>query len=127
MPRMIYLSIQCSATALKESIETNDSGAGLKTFGELKSLLEEYTKTLGSSLNDAVEMITEISQAVRTSEVSFFSFHLHSCACITVFDSVGNISAELWFRSGGLVEFCGVLECLESEFRRALERVELAI
>ncbi|CAH8358709.1 unnamed protein product [Eruca vesicaria subsp. sativa] len=68
LPRMIYLSIQCSATALKESVETNGSGADLKTCGELKSLLEEYTKTLGSSLSDAVEMITEISQGARTSE-----------------------------------------------------------
>lgn len=69
MPRMIYLSIQCSATALKESLETNGSGGDIKTCVELKSLLEEYTKTLGSSLSDAVDMITEISQGARTSEV----------------------------------------------------------
>lgn len=68
VPRMIYLSIQCSATALKESVETNGSGGDIKTCGELKSLLEEYTKMLGSSLSDAVEMITEISQGARTSE-----------------------------------------------------------
>ncbi|KAF8102516.1 hypothetical protein N665_0198s0216 [Sinapis alba] len=68
VPRMIYLSIQCSATALKESVETNGSGADLKTCGELKSLLEEYTKMLGSSFSDAVDMITEISQGARTFE-----------------------------------------------------------
>lgn len=68
VPRMIYLSIQCSATALKESLETNGSGGDIKTCVELKSLLEEYTKTLRSSLSDAVVMITEISQGARTSE-----------------------------------------------------------
>ncbi|CAG7910388.1 unnamed protein product [Brassica rapa] len=68
VPRMIYLSIQCSATALKESIETNGSGGDIKTCEELKSLLDEYTKTLGSSPSDAVEMITEISQGARTFE-----------------------------------------------------------
>ncbi|RID41255.1 hypothetical protein BRARA_J01229 [Brassica rapa] len=68
LPRMVYLSIQCSATALKESLETNGSGGDLKTCEELKSLLEEYTKTLGSSFSDAVEMITEISQGARTFE-----------------------------------------------------------
>lgn len=125
---MVYLSIQCSATALKESIETKGSGGDLKTCEELKSLLEEYTKTLGSSFSDAVEMITEISQDARTFEVSlFYSFHVHSCQLVLLFLTLGNISAELWFRSGGLVEFCGVLECLESEFRRALARVDLAI
>ncbi|CAF1768061.1 hypothetical protein HID58_088209 [Brassica napus] len=68
LPRMVYLSIQCSATALKESLETKGSGGDLKTCEELKSLLEEYTKTLGSSFSDAVEMITEISQGARTFE-----------------------------------------------------------
>lgn len=82
LPRMIYLSIQCTSTALKESAETSGSGGDVKICGELKCLLDEYTKMLGCSLNDAVEMITGISQGVRTSEVSFstpFSFHLHSC------------------------------------------------
>ncbi|XP_022549036.1 N-terminal acetyltransferase B complex auxiliary subunit NAA25-like isoform X2 [Brassica napus] len=68
VPRMIYLSIQCSATALKESIETNGSGGDIKTCEELKSLLDEYTKTLESSFSDAVEKITEISQGARTFE-----------------------------------------------------------
>ncbi|KAJ0266795.1 N-terminal acetyltransferase B complex auxiliary subunit NAA25 [Hirschfeldia incana] len=68
LPRMVYLSIQCSATALKESIEANGSGGDIKTCGELKSLLEEYAKMLGSSFSDAVGMITEISQGARTSE-----------------------------------------------------------
>ncbi|XP_033137687.1 N-terminal acetyltransferase B complex auxiliary subunit NAA25 isoform X2 [Brassica rapa] len=68
VPRMIYLSIQCSATALKESIETNGSGGDIKTCEELKSLLDEYIKTLESSFSDAVEKITEISQGARTFE-----------------------------------------------------------
>ncbi|ESQ42535.1 hypothetical protein EUTSA_v10012545mg [Eutrema salsugineum] len=68
LPRMIYLSIQCSSTALKESVETNGSGGDFKIFEELKFLLEEYTKMLGYSLSDAVDMITEISQGARTSE-----------------------------------------------------------
>lgn len=81
LPRMMYLSIQCSSTALKESVETNGSGGDLEICGELKVLLEEYTKMLGCSLGDAVDMITEISQGARTSEVRFstpFSFHLYS-------------------------------------------------
>lgn len=81
LPRMIYLSIQCTSTALKESVETNGTGGDIKICGELKCLLEEYTKSLGCSLSDAVETITEVSQGARTSEVSFstpFSFHLHS-------------------------------------------------
>ncbi|EOA12899.1 hypothetical protein CARUB_v10025873mg [Capsella rubella] len=68
LPRMIYLSIQCTPMALKESVETNGSGGDIKICGELKCLLEEYTKMLGCSLSDAVEMITEISQGARTSE-----------------------------------------------------------
>jgi len=78
---MIYLSIQCTPTALKESVETNGSGGDIDVCEELKCLLEDYTKMLGCSLSDAVEMITEISQGARTSEVSFstpFSFYLHS-------------------------------------------------
>ncbi|VVB16454.1 unnamed protein product [Arabis nemorensis] len=68
LPRIMYLSIQCSSTALKESVEANGSGGDLKIYGELKVLLEEYTKKLGCSLSDAVEMITDISQGARTSE-----------------------------------------------------------
>uniref|UniRef100_A0A1J3ESU8 N-alpha-acetyltransferase 25, NatB auxiliary subunit n=1 Tax=Noccaea caerulescens TaxID=107243 RepID=A0A1J3ESU8_NOCCA len=68
LPRMIYLSIQCSSTALKESVETNGSEGDLKTCEELKFLLEEYAKLLGCSLSDAVDMITEISQGARSSE-----------------------------------------------------------
>ncbi|KAG7606541.1 Tetratricopeptide-like helical domain superfamily [Arabidopsis thaliana x Arabidopsis arenosa] len=68
LPRMIYLSIQCTPTALKESVETNGSGGDIDVCEELKCLLEDYTKMLGCSLSDAVEMITEISQGARTSE-----------------------------------------------------------
>ncbi|KAL1217593.1 N-terminal acetyltransferase B complex auxiliary subunit NAA25 [Cardamine amara subsp. amara] len=68
LPRMIYLSVQCTSTALKASVETNGSGGDLNIFGELKFLLEEYTKMLGCSLSEAVEMITDISQGARTSE-----------------------------------------------------------
>ncbi|CAH2069530.1 unnamed protein product [Thlaspi arvense] len=68
LPRMIYLSIQRSSTALKESVETNGSGGDLKICEELKFLLEEYTNLLGCSLSDAVDMITGISQGARTSE-----------------------------------------------------------
>ncbi|XP_019092748.1 PREDICTED: phagocyte signaling-impaired protein-like isoform X2 [Camelina sativa] len=68
LPRMIYLSIQCTSTALKESVETNGSKGDTKISGELECLLEEYTKMLGCSLSDAVEMITEISKGARTSE-----------------------------------------------------------
>uniref|UniRef100_A0A1J3JDT3 N-alpha-acetyltransferase 25, NatB auxiliary subunit n=1 Tax=Noccaea caerulescens TaxID=107243 RepID=A0A1J3JDT3_NOCCA len=68
LPRMIYLSIQCSSTVLKESVETNGSKGDLKTCEELKFLLEEYAKLLGCSLSDAVDMITEISQGARSSE-----------------------------------------------------------
>ncbi|KFK27373.1 hypothetical protein AALP_AA8G374400 [Arabis alpina] len=68
LPRMMYLSIQCSSTAIKESVENNGSGGNLKIRGELKVLLEEYTKMLGCSLSDAIDMITEISQGARTSE-----------------------------------------------------------
>lgn len=97
---MVYLSIQCSATALKESLETKGSGGDLKTCEELKSLLEEYTKTLGSSFSDAVEMITEISQGARTFEVSlFYSFHVHSCQLVLMLLTLWENSADARFRS----------------------------
>ena len=97
---MVYLSIQCSATALKESLETKGSGGDLKTCEELKSLLEEYTKTLGSSFSDAVEMITEISQDARTFEVSlFYTFHLHNCQLVLMLLTLWENSADARFRS----------------------------
>lgn len=101
---MISLSIQCSSTALKESVETNGSGGDLKTCEELKFLLEEYAKLLGCSLSDAVDMITEISQGARSSEVSFstpFSFHLHSSQLVllilTLLEHLCRASAQIWW------------------------------
>ena len=100
MPRMIYLSIQCSATALKESIETNGSGGDIKTCEELKSLLDEYIKTLESSFSDAVEKITEISQGARTFEVSlFYFFQVHSCQLVLLLLTLWENSADARFRS----------------------------
>ncbi|GMH11218.1 hypothetical protein Nepgr_013059 [Nepenthes gracilis] len=67
LPRMIYLSIRCASNSVKENIESNgsiDSSVCL----ELKSLLAHYADILGFSLNDAVEVLVEVSDGRKSLE-----------------------------------------------------------
>ncbi|XP_052190643.1 N-terminal acetyltransferase B complex auxiliary subunit NAA25 isoform X2 [Diospyros lotus] len=68
LPRMIYLSIQCASSFVKENIETNGSAFNSKVSLELKILLERYAKFLGFSFQDAIEVLFAISSEKKSSE-----------------------------------------------------------
>lgn len=67
---MIYLSVRSASLPLKESIEANGSVFDPKISLELQILLERYTKFLGFSFQDAVEVLFAISSGRKSSEVS---------------------------------------------------------
>ncbi|KAL7173086.1 hypothetical protein ACSBR2_032536 [Camellia fascicularis] len=68
LPRMIYLSIQCASSSLKENIETNGSVFDAKISLELKMLLERYAKFLGFPFQDAIEVLFAISCGRKSTE-----------------------------------------------------------
>ncbi|XP_057487729.1 N-terminal acetyltransferase B complex auxiliary subunit NAA25-like isoform X1 [Actinidia eriantha] len=68
LPRMIYLSIQCASSSLKENVETNGSVFDPKISLELKILLERYAKFLGFPFQNAVEMLFATSSGRKSSE-----------------------------------------------------------
>ncbi|CAL5388420.1 unnamed protein product [Camellia sinensis] len=68
LPRMIYLSIQCASSSLKENMATNGSMFDPKVSLELKILLERYAKLLGFPFQDAIEVLSAISSGRNSSE-----------------------------------------------------------
>ncbi|KAL7264217.1 hypothetical protein ACSBR1_002217 [Camellia fascicularis] len=68
LPRMIYLSIQCASSSLKENMATNGSMFDPKVSLELKILLERYAKLLGFPFQDAIEVLSAISSGRKSSE-----------------------------------------------------------
>ena len=67
---MIYLSVQCAASSVKENIEANGSSASdNKVSIEMKMLLERYTKILGFPFQDAVELVFGVSSGQKSFEV----------------------------------------------------------
>ncbi|KAL1348752.1 hypothetical protein HN51_024889 [Arachis hypogaea] len=69
LPRMIYLSIQCVSSSIKEHVEVNGS-VSPKISSEMKLLLDRYAKLLGFSLSDAIEVVMGFSSSESTSVVS---------------------------------------------------------
>ncbi|XP_057955764.1 N-terminal acetyltransferase B complex auxiliary subunit NAA25 isoform X2 [Malania oleifera] len=69
LPRLIYLSIQCASTSLKENVEANGSASDPKIFLELKILLERYAKYFGLPFSDAVDLVVGVSTGSKSSEV----------------------------------------------------------
>ncbi|KAL6967767.1 hypothetical protein U1Q18_033578 [Sarracenia purpurea var. burkii] len=95
LPRMIYLSIQCAASSFKENIETNGSVFDPKITLELKILLERYAKILGFSFHDAIEILSSISSAKKSSEA--LSSNLIDWMNFAVFLNAWNLNSnELW-------------------------------
>ncbi|GFZ01554.1 tetratricopeptide repeat (TPR)-like superfamily protein [Actinidia rufa] len=68
LPRMIYLSIECASTSLKENVETNGSVFDPKISLELKILLERYAKFLGFPFQDAIEVLFATSSGGKSLE-----------------------------------------------------------
>ncbi|KAF8402561.1 hypothetical protein HHK36_010647 [Tetracentron sinense] len=69
LPRMLYLSIQCASSSMKENVETNGSISNTKLYSELKCLLERFAKSLGFPFNDAVKDIVGLSIGDKSFEV----------------------------------------------------------
>ncbi|OIV89029.1 hypothetical protein TanjilG_24099 [Lupinus angustifolius] len=69
LPRMIYLSIQCASSSIKEHGKVNGSVTP-DVFSEMKLLLERYAQFLGYSLSDAIEVVMGLSSGGRSSVVS---------------------------------------------------------
>lgn len=77
LPRMLYLSIQSISTSIKENFEINGSLSDPKISTELKLLLESYAKMLGSTFEDAVELVTAVSNGLSSYKVcSFFLLNI---------------------------------------------------
>lgn len=68
LPRIIYLSIQCASSSVKESVETNGSVFDPKLSSELRLLLERYANILGFSFQDAVGLAFDISSGLKDAE-----------------------------------------------------------
>ena len=71
---MLYLSIQSVSTSTKENFEINGSLSDPKISSELKCLLESYAKMLGSTFEDAVELVTGVSNGLSSYKVCSFCF-----------------------------------------------------
>ncbi|XP_047312876.1 N-terminal acetyltransferase B complex auxiliary subunit NAA25-like isoform X2 [Impatiens glandulifera] len=80
LPRMIYLSIRCASSSIKENIEANGSIVDTRTPSELKALLDRYTKFLGFHFQDAIELVVEVSsgkkplEALRSDLIDWVNF-----------------------------------------------------
>ncbi|XP_071917307.1 N-terminal acetyltransferase B complex auxiliary subunit NAA25 isoform X3 [Coffea arabica] len=68
LPRMIYLSIHCASSSLKEHTEANGSAFDPKLSLELKVLLERYARILGFPFQDAIELVLGVSSGQKPSE-----------------------------------------------------------
>lgn len=73
LPRLLYLSIQSVSTSIKENFEISQSD--LKISTELKLLLESYAKKLDSTFEDAVELVTAVSNGLSSYKV---------CSCLSL-------------------------------------------
>ncbi|XP_031743056.1 N-terminal acetyltransferase B complex auxiliary subunit NAA25 isoform X2 [Cucumis sativus] len=92
LPRLLYLSIQSVSTSIKENFEISQSD--LKISTELKLLLESYAKKLDSTFEDAVELVTAVSNGL--SSYKDFGHNLVDWFSFAVFLSAWNFcSAEL--------------------------------
>ncbi|XP_009599785.1 N-terminal acetyltransferase B complex auxiliary subunit NAA25 isoform X2 [Nicotiana tomentosiformis] len=67
LPRMIYLSIQCASSAVKESVEANGVVFDPKLSSEMRLLLDRYANILGFSFQDAVGLAFDISSGLKDS------------------------------------------------------------
>lgn len=90
LPRLLYLSIQSVSTSIKENFEIDGSLSDLKISTELKLLLESYAKMLDSTFEDAVELVTAVSNGLSSYKVCsclpldmrIHSWRLNSCTNI---------------------------------------------
>lgn len=69
LPRMVFLSMHCAASSVKENIEVNGSVFDLKLSSELKLLLDQYANTLGFSFQDALELAFGVLSGHKQLEV----------------------------------------------------------
>nr|GMD61206.1 N-terminal acetyltransferase B complex auxiliary subunit NAA25 [Ipomoea batatas] len=68
LPRMVFLSMRCAASSVKENIEVNGSVFNPKLSSELKLLLDQYANTLGFSFQDALELAFGVSSGHKQLE-----------------------------------------------------------
>ncbi|XP_023512979.1 N-terminal acetyltransferase B complex auxiliary subunit NAA25-like isoform X1 [Cucurbita pepo subsp. pepo] len=80
LPRMLFLSVRSVSTSIKENFEINGSLSDPKISTELKNLLERYAKMLGSTFENAVDLVTGVSDGLSsykdfgTNLVEWFNF-----------------------------------------------------
>ncbi|XP_023006933.1 N-terminal acetyltransferase B complex auxiliary subunit NAA25-like [Cucurbita maxima] len=91
LPRMLYLSIQSVSTSTKENFEINGSLSDPKISSELKCLLESYAKMLGSTFENAVELVTGVSNGL--SSYKDFGSNLAEWLNFAVFLNAWNLSS----------------------------------
>ncbi|KAL3518007.1 hypothetical protein ACH5RR_020596 [Cinchona calisaya] len=96
LPRMIYLSIHCASSSLKEHTEANGSAFDPKLSLELKVLLERYARILGFPFLDAIELVLGVPSGQKPSEA--LSSDLIDWMNFVVFLNAWNLSShELGF------------------------------
>ncbi|KAL8128991.1 hypothetical protein V2J09_018146, partial [Rumex salicifolius] len=128
LPRIIYLSIQCASAFLKETVETSGSASNQTMSLELKSLVEQYTKFMGISVDKAVEVLVDVSKGHQTLEV--FGSEILDWANTAVFVNAlslsrgdhglsGAINQPVWLMANSIISTCitqkvtvsGLLNC----------------
>lgn len=66
---MLFLSVRSVSTSIKENFEINGSLSDPKISTELKNLLERYAKMLGSTFENAVDLVTGVSDGLSSYKV----------------------------------------------------------
>ncbi|XP_031485379.1 N-terminal acetyltransferase B complex auxiliary subunit NAA25 [Nymphaea colorata] len=123
IPRLVCLSIQNTAASFQETLESNGTSHDNKSNLELRSLLDQYAIILGLPFDDAVNMLTKLSdgqkalQDVNSEMIDWMNF--------AIFHNAWMISSHLggsggskqgnscWTTVESLIDKC-VTQCLLS-------------
>ncbi|XP_010257019.1 PREDICTED: phagocyte signaling-impaired protein isoform X2 [Nelumbo nucifera] len=92
LPRLIYLSIQCASSLLKDNLDAIGSISDTNSSLELKCLLERCAKSLGHSFTGAVDRIVEVSNGQHCFEA--FSLDVVEWMNFAVFLHAWNLSSQ---------------------------------
>lgn len=87
VPRLVYLSMHGCVSSLRES-EPNGAVSDI-TVGEMKTLLEKYTRSIGYSMDDALSMILGFSSGKKS--VKDFAPDIVSWMSFAVFINAMNL------------------------------------
>ncbi|KAL4189567.1 hypothetical protein AMTRI_Chr08g207790 [Amborella trichopoda] len=127
LPRLVYLSLQSLALLLVETSETDGHLSDAKSSLELRDLLEQYTRHMGFSFDDARRFISTVSTGRmsfkdnRSELVDWINFAvfdnvLHLCSRSLGLSSDGETKGNLMEALDKLLQQCltDSLQCAQS-------------